>query len=146
MSDTHGDEPRLGEPTPALQHPTKGPWYTTRLFVAAAALVVGAALGTVGASFLNDDGVDELAAPSEATTTTTTTTPPTTTTTAAPTLPEVCIDTLEVSQQGLQLVNQALASLRRGDFAELDRVLGDLERLRGDFAGRVRECRDRLQP
>ncbi len=140
MSEMHGNNPRLGEPTPALQDPTKRRWYTTRLFVAVIALVVGAGLGAVLTAFLDDDGGSELAAPSEATTTTTAAPAP------APRLPEVCIDTLEASQQGLHLVNQALAHLRRGDFAELDRVLGDLERLRGDFAGRVRECRDRLQP
>ncbi len=140
MSEPHGDQPRLGEPTPALHQPAKRRWYTSRPFVATIALLVGAGLGTVVTAAVDDGGPAQLAAPPE--TTTTTTTAPA----AAPRLPQVCIDTLEAAQQGLALVNQALGSLRQGDLAQLDRVLGDLDRVRRDFAGRVRDCRDRVQP
>ncbi len=140
MSDRHGDQPRLGEPTPTLHQPGKRPWYTTRAFVAAVALIAGAALGTAVTLMVDDGGTEEAAVPSE--TTTTITEPPA----PAPRLPQVCIDTLEAAQQGLTLVNQALATLRQGDFAQLDRVLGDLERVRGEFVARVRDCRNGLRP
>lgn len=138
MSEQQGSEPALGERTPTLQEPPKQTWYATRTFVAVVALLVGAALGGVVTAVVGDDDADEVL-PTLDRTTTTTTAP-------RPTLPEVCIDTLEAAQQGLELVNQALGNLRQGDFGQLDRVLGELDRLRARFADRVTECRERLEP
>ncbi len=136
-----GDQPPLGEPTPALARPRSGSWYGNPLVAAALGLLAGLVAGFgIGRSL--DQGSAEETSPKPVPTR-----PPVVTTTVPPppTLPADCDQALRSAEDVVQLLEHGFQNLRRLQVDRVEQVVAELARLRSEVTARVVGCQEQLR-
>ncbi len=136
--------PRLGEAT-FLRPPRSdnGPaWYRRAWLVGIGGLVVGVLMGFGLAAVFDDAGVEEgngdVVDMDDDRGERRPTGPPTTT--PVITVPPACVEAMRSAQQSLTVLDQGVQGLRQFDVGDVDRMLADLQELRGKLTERVRDC------
>ncbi len=140
-----GDRQR---PTPELAAPAtgaaEGAWYRRCSVAAIVGLAVGLAFGTgLGLLLAGGDGETDVADPGLVVPTTT---PDPSTTTTGAALSPACVETVRSAEQVLSLLQQGFQALRQGQLSDFQPAFDEIEGLRQEFAGDVRECLDGAQP
>ncbi|MDP8936209.1 MAG: hypothetical protein M3O23_00380 [Actinomycetota bacterium] len=133
--------PPLGEPTPAPPpRSDAGRWYRGTWFAGLVGLVLGALLAFGVAAIVFDSDDDDVATRDDGRARPEATAPVATT---VVTVPVECVDAMRSAQQSLTVLEQGFQRLRRFEVGDVERMLAELQELRGTLTERVRECLER---
>lgn len=136
-----GDQPPLGEPTPALARRRSGSWHGNSFVAAALGLLFGLVAGFGVGRSLGQGSAEETSSkpvPTRPSVLTTTVPPP-------PTLPADCDQALQSAEEVVQLLEHGFQNLRRLQVDRVEQVVADLGRLRSEVTARVVGCQEQLR-